>query len=113
MAVLKLDCDCWVSKRLLDDWVRFVAIPVCQAHGFPILTIQLAPSEHKGFHFLVTLEGDPTSEVANALQFLLGDDRKRYSSNRARIRAGLKEWNRLWEPPHQKWQTIYEREGGE
>ena len=97
VSVLKIDIDCVVDREWLDDWERLVVNPVCAAFSVSVKSMVVSPSFHKGFHAYVHFAPAVDPELANRLQFLLGDDRHRVSLNRARIWAGLNEWNKLLE----------------
>jgi hypothetical protein len=45
---------------------------------------------------VVRLKTPVPDEVANMLQWLLGDDDKRVMFNQLRIEAGYKDWNKLF-----------------
>ena len=47
------------------------------------------------------------ADLANQLQWLLGDDCQRVDFNRARIDSGLDEWSKLFEVPYVRLRTIY------
>ncbi len=83
ISVLKIDVDCIVSRDWLQDWIRLVVIPTCRALGVSVLTVDIGQSQHKGFHTYIKINPPVHSELANRLQFLLGDDRHRVSLNRA------------------------------
>ena len=102
VSVLKVDIDCVVSRDWLQDWIRLVVVPVCKAREVTILSVGISPSQHKGFHAYIHINPHVHPQLANRLQFLLGDDRHRVSLNRARIWAGLNEWNKLFEEPNVK-----------
>jgi hypothetical protein len=97
VSVLKIDMDCIVSPDWLRDWRRLVVIPTCKALGVTVLCIRISESQHKGYHVLIEIAPPVHAELANRIQFLVGDDRHRVSLNRARIWAGLNEWNKLFE----------------
>jgi hypothetical protein len=104
---LEIDKDCVVSSKWLRDYVHTVIIPVCQAHGVKVLSIEYNLSRTKGFHLRIHITPSVHANLALRLQFLLGDDAKRVSKNRARIRVGLPNWNKLHEEEHVRYQTIY------
>jgi hypothetical protein len=82
--VLKIDKDCVVSRDVLQDWVRLVVIPTCRAYGVTVVSVATCPSQRKGFHVYAEIEPPIHAELAWRLQFVLGDDCKRVSLNRAR-----------------------------
>jgi hypothetical protein len=109
ISVLKLDKDCIVSRSLMQEWIRVVVIPTCKAHGVTVLSVAVCPSPRKGFHVYVEITPPVHAELAWRLQFLLGDDCRRVSLNRARLRAGFSDWNKLFEAVGTKPTTIYKR----
>jgi hypothetical protein len=64
-------------------------------------------SHSKGLHFYIDVTPAIEAEVANKLQFLLGDDCRRVDFNRARIHSGLNEWNKLFERAGARVMKIY------
>ncbi|MGA2627601.1 MAG: hypothetical protein ABSF63_11185 [Candidatus Bathyarchaeia archaeon] len=107
---LMIDKDCVVSSKWLQDYVRTVIIPVCQDHGVKVLFVKYNLSRRKGFHLRIRITPSVHPKVANRLQFLLGDDAERVSKNRARIRVGLPNWNKLFEKEHVSLRTLYRRD---
>ena len=99
---LMVDKDCIVSSKWLQDYVRSVIIPVCRSHGEKVVSVKYNLSQRKGFHLRIHITPSVNAELANRLQFLLGDDAERVSKNRARIRVGLPNWNKLFEKEHVK-----------
>lgn len=108
-AGLKVDIDCVVSRDWLQNWIRIVVIPTCKAFGVTVVSVAVGPSQHKGYHAYIDITPSVHPELANQLQFLVGDDRHRVSLNRARMRAGLDQWNKLFEDPNIKLTVIYGR----
>jgi hypothetical protein len=108
-SVLKIDNDCAISCDWLSDWIRIVVIPTCRAYALTVLSVAVGPSQHKGFHAYVEISPSVRPELANRLQFLLGDDCHRVSLNRARMGAGLNEWNKLFEEVGTRYRAIYSR----
>lgn len=103
IAILKIDKDCIVSQEWLLRWKRLVVIPTCKRFGLKVECIKTYSSsgKGKGFHAVISVTGKHlTSERINELQFYLGDDSQRVSMNRARIKAGLEEWNKLFITPN-------------
>jgi hypothetical protein len=107
VSVLKIDKDCIISRDWLNDWVRIVVIPTVKSYALTVLSIAVGPSQHKGFHAYVKIRPPVHPELANRIQFLLGDDCHRVSLNRARIWAGLNEWDKLFEPMKTKPKVVY------
>jgi hypothetical protein len=110
VTTLKIDKDLIVSRSLLQDWVRLIAIPTCKAHGVIVQSVDTCSSQRKGFHVYVVIAPPIHAELAWRLQFLLGDDCKRVSLNRARWRAGFSDWNKLFEGTHPRLTQIYQRD---
>jgi len=104
---LKIDKDCIISRGLLRDWVRLVVIPACHAYGVNVTSVDICPSQRKGFHVYIQIRPAVHAELAWRLQFLLGDDSRRVSLNRARWRAGLNGWNKLFEAENMRTTNIY------
>jgi hypothetical protein len=104
--VLMIDKDCVVSSKWLRDYVRTVIVPVCDAHGVKVLSVKYNLSRRKGFHLRIHVT-PVHAELANLLQFELGDDPGRVSKNRARIRAGLPNWDKLFAEENSRIRTIY------
>lgn len=102
---LKIDKDCFVNSRLNMEYVRTV-LHTCRKYGVTIQWIRYSKSRH-GMHFYIRIKPSLSPKIANNLQYLLGDDAKRVEFNRARIESGLAEWNKLFEKPNVKLNTIY------
>ncbi len=84
-------------------------IPTCRAFGVEVLSVATCPSQRKGFHVYAEIEPPIHAELAWRLQFLLGDDCRRVSLNRARWRAGFSDWNKLFERIGPRLRTVYKR----
>ena len=106
VSVLKVDMDCFVDRKWLEDKVRSIVL-VCRSHGITVLSVKKCLSRQHGFHLYIEIRPGVDAEVANELQWLLGDHCSRVDFNRARIRSGLKEWNKLFWEPGRKLVTIY------
>ena len=106
---IKLDKDLVISLRLLGEWVRLVVISICKAFGVTVQSVTVCPSQRKGFHVYIDVAPLIHAELAWRLQFDLGDDGRRCSLNRARLRAGFSEWNKLFESVRPRMTTIYLR----
>jgi len=104
-SILKIDKDCLVDKEWVRDYVR-LTIQVCRLKGVRVVRMQKSLTR-RGFHLYVTIAPAVKPELANRLQFLLGDDCGRIDHNRARIRSGLRGWNKLFERPNGRLSTIY------
>lgn len=96
VSVLKLDKDCYVPKSWVMDWVRLEVIPICRSFGIDVESV-LMTKTRKGFHFYVGINPSIHAELANKIQWMLGDDCRRVDFNRARIRVGYARWNKLFE----------------
>jgi hypothetical protein len=103
-STLKIDKDCFVDEDWMQDYVR-MAILTCRLKGVRVARIQKSLTR-KGFHFYIDINPWVEAELANRLQFLLGDDCGRVDRNRARIRSGLQGWNKLFERPNARLRTI-------
>ena len=106
IGVLKIDKDCYVNSDWLKDYVRLVIVPTCQSFNLRVLSVRTCPSRKKGFHLYIDIDPPIEPDLANRLQWLLGDDCRRVDFNRARIRSGLREWNKLFEEPGRRLRTI-------
>jgi hypothetical protein len=71
-----------------------------------VMWIRSTQTQH-GMHFYIKIDPPVDAHTANNLQYLLGDDAKRVSYNRARINSGLVEWNKLFERIGARLRTIY------
>jgi hypothetical protein len=107
IRTLKIDKDCVISSDLMQDWIRLVVIPTCTAYGVTVLSVATCPSPRKGFHVYAEISPPIHAELAWRLQFLLGDDCRRVSLNRARLRAGFSAWNKLFEGINPRVRTVH------
>ena len=80
-------------------------------HQVMILSIKKTNSRKKGIHLYITIWPPVEAMLADRLQWLLGDDCVRVDFNRARIRAGLQGWNKLFEVTGRRLRTISSRQG--
>lgn len=103
--MLKVDKDCNVDPDLNREYVHAV-IETCREHGVTVLWIKVTRTAH-GRHFYIGVDPPVEAHKENRLQYLLGDDSKRFDFNRARIRSGLAEWNKLFERIRAPLTTIY------
>jgi hypothetical protein len=103
---LKIDKDCHVHKSWQQDYIELI-ISQCRKFGVTVLSIKKCNSEKKGVHFYIKIKPHIDSNLANRIQYLLGDDSRRVDFNRARIKSGLNEWSKLFEVPNVKLRTIY------
>jgi len=106
IRVLKIDKDCLVNEDWLENYVQAVNL-VCNHFGLTVKQIKTCPSKTKGIHFYINITPAVEGELANQLQWLLGDDCCRVDFNRARIESQLQEWNKLFEEPERKLKTVY------
>jgi hypothetical protein len=106
VSVLKIDKDCFVEREWLDDYVQTIKT-VCQHHHVHVVSVRISNSRSKGVHFYVEITPAIEADLANRLQFLLGDDCRRVDFNRARINSGLNEWNKLFERTEARPRRIY------
>ena len=97
---------CAHTEYLNDDGSNYDG----RTKGVEVEEIQICNSENKGLHFYIDIASPVRAELANELQFLLGDDCGRVDRNRARIRSGLKGWNKLFERPNAILMTIFRGE---
>ena len=105
--ILKVDKDCHVDKHWISDFIR-LAVTVCQWHRLRVLSIMMSRSRRKGLHFYIHVAPPVDADLANRLQWILGDDCQRVDCNRARIESGLKEWNKLFEEVGRLLMRIYD-----
>ena len=111
VGVLMIDRDCVVPPSLMREWVRIVVIPTCKTLGVMVQSVVTCPSARKGYHVYIYPAQPVPAQLAWRLQYHLGDDAKRVSLNRARMKAGFDEWNKLFEGIHPRFRTIYTRRG--
>ena len=86
---------------------RRIVYSGCWAMIVTVLSVATCPSTRKGFHLYAEITPPIHAELAWRLQFLLGDDCRRVSLNRARWRAGFSGWNKLFERANMKLRRIY------
>ncbi len=103
---LKLDLDCVLDKDELRGYIRNIVL-ICQDNGIKVKKIAMCRSKRKGLHFYISIEPPINPEKANYLQLLLGDDAQRFVFNKARIKSGLPEWNKLFEEEKIRFRIIY------
>jgi len=96
VSALKIDKDCFVDPDWIEDWKGLVVMPVCRSFGIQVLRIVMTQTK-KGLHLELTINPPIHDELANRIQWLLGDDCRRVDFNRARIRVGYAAWNKLFE----------------
>ena len=106
VAELKIDKDCFVCEEWLENYVKAVKL-ICGLFGLTVNRVRFCHSKKKGVHFYIHIIPAVDGELANQLQWLLGDDCCRVDFNRARIESGLLEWNKLFEEPERKLKTVY------
>jgi hypothetical protein len=110
IRVLKIDKDCFPDSKWVREYVRW-AVSICRYYGATVIRIRACESRRKGVHYYIEITPPITAEVANMLQYLLGDDCERADHNRARIDRGLNEWNKLFERVGSVLRTIYRNSG--
>lgn len=91
----------------LHHHVRTI-IHTCERYGIDVVSIRCSKSRH-GVHFYIRIKPSIEAEIANNLQYLLGDDAKRVAFNKARIQSSIAEWNKLFERAGTKPTTIYRK----
>ena len=96
VSALKVDKDCQVDPDWINDWVDLVALPICRNFDIQILRSEMIETK-KGLHLQLSINRPIHDELANRIQWLLGDDCRRVDFNRARIRVGYAAWNKLFE----------------
>jgi hypothetical protein len=104
-SILKIDKDCHVDQSWIQDYVRVVR-SVCRMKRVRVAFVEMGRSK-KGLHFYIGIQPRVSSELANRLQWLLGDDCRRVDYNRARIRSRYPDWNKLFERIGQRFVTLY------
>ncbi len=105
---LKIDKDCFVSTQWIDQYIT-VILKVCTHFNIDVLSVKMCKSRRKGLHFYIRIQRAIDSNLANLIQWLLGDDSRRVDFNRARIQSGLREWNKLFEVSKRRRKIIYKR----
>ncbi len=105
--VLKIDQDCFVDPGWTRDYI-WLAISTCRRFRLKIVRIRTCESARKGIHYYIDLARPINFELANRLQFLLGDDRQRVDFNRARIESKLSDPIKLFEKLGSRLRTIYD-----
>jgi len=103
---LKIDKDCHVGEQWIRHYVCLIK-SVCKKFGLRVLSIKKCSSKSKGIHFYIAIEPSIHANLANQIQWLLGDDSNRVDFNRARIEVGLPDWNKLFEKVGARLRTIY------
>jgi hypothetical protein len=106
VSVLKIDKDSFVSRHWIQDYLRLV-VNTCRKYRISVVSVKKIRSERKGIHFYIEITPPVEAELANRLQWLLGDDSRRVDFNRARIESRLNEWNKLFERANARLRTIY------
>lgn len=110
VSMLKIDKDCFVDRDWIKDYIETV-ITTCKRYGIRVSSIKMCNSKRKGLHFYISIDPAIEANLANRLQWLLGDDCSRVDFNRARIESGLREWNKLFEGPNRRLRTVYRARG--
>jgi len=105
VSVLKIDKDCQVDYSLIRDYANAVK-EVCRIKGVKVTSVELTRTQ-KGQHFYIRIHPPVRAHLANALQWLLGDDPRRFDYNRARIRSRYPDWNKLFEDLGRRFWVLY------
>lgn len=105
VSVLKIDKDCHVDWPWICDYVQTVKA-ICRNKNLKVSSVEMSRT-NKGHHFYIGIQPSVSGHLANRLQFLLGDDPRRVDYNRARIRSGYPDWNKLFEDVGRRFQTLY------
>jgi len=103
---LKIDKDCFIHKQWLGHYIHLIR-STCRRFGLRVLSIKECCSETRGEHYYIKIRPAIDANLANMLQWLLGDDCQRVAFNRARIESGLSGWNKLFEVVGRRLRTIY------
>jgi len=103
---LKIDKDLHVDQPWVRDYVRVIKT-ICKQNGVRVISIRMCRSTRKGEHYYIDIRPALPADSANRLQWLLGDDCLRVDYNRARIRSGYSDWNKLFERIGQRYTTLY------
>lgn len=105
--VLKIDKDCFGGRHWEREYLRLI-IDVSRHYGVTVLSVKKCNSHHKGVHYYIEVNPPVRANLANMLQYLLGDDCQRVDHNRARIDSGSpSNWNKLFEDADKKLRRIY------
>jgi hypothetical protein len=102
---LEIDKDAHVDAELNKEYVCTI-IDTCRKRHVKVLWIKTTITVH-GRHFYVKIHPPLSAEQANRLQYLLGDDSRRFDFNRARVNSALNGWNKLFELPSARLLTLY------
>jgi hypothetical protein len=105
VTMLKIDKDCYVHSSLIRDYVNAIRA-ICRIKGVKVTSVEMTRTQ-KGQHFYIGIRPPVQAHLANALQWLLGDDPRRFDYNRARIRSGYPDWNKLFEDIGRRFRTLY------
>ena len=103
--VLKIDKDCHVDQSWIQDYVGIVR-SICHTKRVRVTSVEMGRGK-KGLHFYIGIQPRVSCELANRLQWLLGDDCRRVDYNRARIRSDYPDWNKLFERIGQRFVALY------
>jgi hypothetical protein len=93
-----IDLDLVVDEWWLQHYRRKVRL-VLESYGLSATAIRITPSRNCGYHIRIYLDKPVPAGFANMLQWVLGDDHGRVDFDRARIKIGFDEWNKLFEGP--------------
>ncbi|MGA2785763.1 MAG: hypothetical protein ABSF09_13805 [Candidatus Bathyarchaeia archaeon] len=106
ISVLKIDKDCYVPRSWIMDWVRLIVLPVCKNFGTEATYVRMSKSR-KGLHFYIGISKPIHADLANRIQYLLGDDCRRVDFNRARIKVHYSGWDKLFEEENTRIIQLY------
>jgi hypothetical protein len=104
-SVLKVDKDCHVDYALIRDYAKVIK-EVCRIKGVKVTSVEMTRTQ-KGQHFYIGIYPPVHAHLANELQWLLGDDFRRFDYNRARIRSRYPDWNKLFEDLGRRFWVLY------
>ncbi len=88
-GVLEIDKDCHVDPALEREYIQN-AKEILKGWGITGNEIKVTRTNY-GRHYYIWIDPRMDAQLANRLQYLLGDDAKRVDFNQARIDSGLPE----------------------
>jgi hypothetical protein len=105
ISVLKIDKDIHVDRSCVRDYIDAIRV-ICQTKKVRVTSVEMSHTK-KGQHFYIGIQPPISAHSANRLQYLLGDDPRRVDYNRARIRSGYSDWNKLFEDLGRRFWILY------
>lgn len=105
VGLLKIDKDCHLDSVCVYHYVDAIRA-ICRINKVKVTLIEMTNTS-KGHHFYIRIRPTVSAHRANWLQFLLGDDPRRFDYNRARIRSRYTEWNKLFEEIGRRFRVLY------